>query len=299
MTELSQVLCAVDFSEPAQAAFTRAVALCAEQGAHLTVVHAVPLDQRFRTGARDRMHARSRLQRLAERQGVKVRVRVQQGEPAGIILLHANAKPFDLLVIGSHQRTGVERLRLGSVAERVVQRARCPVLIVAAPGTGKRRPASGTVTSIVCPVDFTRASTAPVATAFSIANKTGSRLTLLHVLALVSSSTSRFAPGFVTPENRQRLAQRARQRMEAAIPPDVRESTVVQRRVATGKPADAIVRVATAVGADLVIVGVTSRGALGRRFIGSTAARVMRRTGCAVLAVPEPTKRTPTPSAEP
>lgn len=53
MTELSQVLCAVDFSEPAQAAFTRAVALCAEQGAHLTVVHAVPLDQRFRTGAHD------------------------------------------------------------------------------------------------------------------------------------------------------------------------------------------------------------------------------------------------------
>ncbi len=67
MTELSQVLCAVDFSEPAQAAFTRAVALCAEQGAHLTVVHAVPLDQRFRTGAHDRMNARSRLQRLAQR----------------------------------------------------------------------------------------------------------------------------------------------------------------------------------------------------------------------------------------
>lgn len=43
MTELSHVLCAVDFSEPAQVAFTQALALSAEHHAHLTVVHAVPL----------------------------------------------------------------------------------------------------------------------------------------------------------------------------------------------------------------------------------------------------------------
>jgi nucleotide-binding universal stress UspA family protein len=291
MTELSQVLCAVDFSEPAQVAFTRALALCAEQGAHLTVVQAVPLDQRYRAHGRDRMNAGSRLQRMAEGKGVKLRVRVQQGEPAEIILLHANAKPFDLLVIGSHRRTGWERFRLGSVAERVVQRAACPVLIVAAPDQDKRRSMSGTVSSILCPMDFTRASTAAVANAYSIAKETGGRLTLLHVLqALSSSSTSRFARDFVTPENRQRLAERAHQRMEAALPPDVRASRAVQTRVAMGKPLDAIVRAATAVEANLVIMGVTSRGALGRRFIGSTAARVIGRTGCAVLAVPELTR---------
>lgn len=288
MTELSHVLCAVDFSEPAQVAFTQALALSAEQGAHLTVVHAVPLDQRFRERGRARMKAQSRLQRLAERKDVRLRVRVQQGEPAGIILLHANAKPFDLLVIGSHRRTGWERFRLGSVAERVVQQVACPVLIVAALEGNGRRPIAGTVKSIVCPMDFTRASTAAVANALSIVNETGSRLTLLHVLqALSSSSTSRFARDFVTPENRHRLTEGVRRRMEAALPPDVWDSTTVQTRVATGKPSDAIVRVVTAVEADLVIMGVTARGALGRRFIGSTAARVMGRTGCAVLAVPE------------
>ena len=291
MTERSQVLCAVDFSEPAQVAFTRALALCAEKGAHLTVVHAVPLDQRFRARGRERMNARSRLQRLAERKGVRLRVSVQQGDPAGIILLHANAKPFDLLVIGSHRRTGWERFRLGSVAEHVVQRATCRVLVVAAPEPDTRGSKSGTITSILCPMDFTRASTAAVADAFSIANETGGQLTLLHVLqALSSSSTSRFASDFVTPEHRQRLVEGARQRMEAAFPPDVRGSTAVQTRVATGMPSDAILRVATAVDADLVIMGVTARGALGRQFIGSTAARVMGRTGCAVLAVPELTK---------
>ncbi len=187
------------------------------------MVQAVPLDQRFRAHGRDRMNAHLRLQRVAERKGVRLRVRVQQGEPAGIILLHANATPFDLLVIGSHRRTGWERFRLGSVAERVVQRAACPVMIVAASNQDKRRATSDTVTSIVCPVDFTRASNAAIANACSIAQETGSRLTLLHVLqALSSSSTSRFARDFVTPENRQRLAERARKRMEGALPPDVR-----------------------------------------------------------------------------
>jgi nucleotide-binding universal stress UspA family protein len=291
MTELSRVLCAVDFSETAQVAFTRALALCAEQGAHLTVVSAVPLDQRFGARGRDRMNARSRLEASAERKGVRLRVRVQQGEPAGIIVLHANAKPFDLLVIGSHRRTGWERFRLGSVAEHVIQRAACPVLVVAAPAQGKRGSTAGTFRSIVCAMDFTRASTAALANSFSIVNRTGSRLTLVHVLqALTSSSTSRFARDFVTPENRHRLIEDARRRMEAAVPADARESTTIQTRVATGNPSDAIARVATTVSADLVIMGVTARGALGRRIIGSTAARVMGRTGSAILAVPELTE---------
>jgi nucleotide-binding universal stress UspA family protein len=291
MTDLSQVLCAVDFTEPAQVAFTRALALCAKRGAHLTVVHAVPPDQRFRARSLDRMNARASLEELAERKRVRLRVRVQQGEPAGIILLHANAKPFDLLVIGSHRRTGWERFRLGSVAERVVQRAVCPVLIVSASERDKRRPASGTVRNVVCAMNFTHASTVAVATALSIVNETRSRLTLLYVLqALTSSNRSPLAKDFITPANRQRLIEGARQRMEAALSSDVRESSTMQTRVATGKPTDAIVRVATAVDADLVVTGVTSRGALGRQFIGSTATQVMRRTGCAVLAVPASTK---------
>ena len=52
-------------------------------------------------------------------------------------------------------------------------------------------------------------------------------------------------------------------------------------------PSDEIVRIADEARADLIVMGVTSRGAIGRRLIGSTAARVMRRAGCAVLAVPE------------
>ena len=61
----------------------------------------------------------------------------------------------------------------------------------------------------------------------------------------------------------------------------------VRARVVSGTPADEIVRLATELNTDLVVMGVTSRGAVGRRLFGSTAVRVMRSAHCPVLAVPE------------
>jgi nucleotide-binding universal stress UspA family protein len=76
-------------------------------------------------------------------------------------------------------------------------------------------------------------------------------------------------------------------RLQEAIPLEARQSGSVHARVVTGAPSDEIVRIADEARADLIVMGVTSRGAIGRRLIGSTAARVMRRAGGAVLAVPE------------
>ncbi len=59
-------------------------------------------------------------------------VSVQHGDPAGVILLHANSRHCDLLVLRTHRRTGLERLRTGSVAGEVTRRATCPVLVVPA-----------------------------------------------------------------------------------------------------------------------------------------------------------------------
>jgi nucleotide-binding universal stress UspA family protein len=70
-------------------------------------------------------------------------------------------------------------------------------------------------------------------------------------------------------------------------------------RVVTGDPAEEIGRIAADVKADLIVVGVTSRGSLGRRVFGSTATRVIRTAGCPVLAVPEiPDRRIGPPSNE-
>jgi nucleotide-binding universal stress UspA family protein len=66
----------------------------------------------------------------AQKEGVAVKAFVLSGRPADAIIETAQEKNADLIVLGSHGRTGVERLLMGSVAERVIVLASCPVLVV-------------------------------------------------------------------------------------------------------------------------------------------------------------------------
>ena len=288
MIQLSRILCAVDFSRPARAAFRRALALSREHNADLTVVQAVPVTEPFGFRGGARMTHIAALRRAADEEGVSLRVSVQHGDPAGVIVLHANARAFDLVIVGTHQRVGMGRLRDGSVAERVVQRVTCPVLIVPADEND-----SGTATvppfaRVVCATDFESASNTALDMALPIAQKAGGRLTLVHVINGVSpESTARYTLRFRMPEYHRFLAEDAWRRLQEAIPHEARQSGSVHARVVTGTPSDEIVRLADDTRSDLIVMGVTSRGAIGRRLIGSTAARVLRRAGCAVLAVPE------------
>jgi nucleotide-binding universal stress UspA family protein len=281
----SRILCAVDFSRPAQAAFEQALALCRERGADLTLVQAIPLSERFNWRARERMARTARLRDAAAAAGVRLHVTEQHGDPAGVILLHASAGRFDLIVLGTHARTGVERFRTGSIAEQVTQRAGCPVLVVPVPDGRHRAPVS--FRHIVCPVDFTPGAYAALGYAHRLA-KSGGRLTLLHVsTASDPASTSGHRSHFSVPEYDRWRRQDAWQRLHDAVPVEARTTADVRARVVSGTPAVEIARFASEVDADLIVLGVTSRGAIGRTLIGSTAARVIRFAGRPVLAVPE------------
>jgi nucleotide-binding universal stress UspA family protein len=100
-------------------------------------------------------------------------------------------------------------------------------------------------------------------------------------------SSSRYAYHFSVPEYARQLQQDAWQRLQDAVPVDARTTADVRARVVSGTPATEIVRIASEVDADLIVMGVSSRGAIGRKLIGSTAARVLRTAGGPVLAVPE------------
>src|SRR5512145_2561563 len=281
----SRILCAVDFSRPAQAAFEHALALSRARNAELTAVHAVPVSERFNWRARERIAKTEALRAAADAAGVRLRVTEQHGDPAGVVLLHANAGRFDLIVLGTHARTVVERLRAGSIAEQVTKRASCPVLIV--PMSEARREGLASFRNIMCPVDFTKASDAALGHALHLV-KDGGRLTLLHVSkASHAVSASRYAYHFSVPEYARRLQQDAWQRLQDVVPVEARTEADVRARAVSGTPATEIVRIASEIEADLIVMGVTSRGAIGRKLIGSTAARVIRTAGRPVLAVPE------------
>ena len=130
MKTLGRILCAIDLEKASERAFDRALSLAVIGEAKLLLLHATPANVPFSWHSRERLEYLTQLRERAEAAGVKVRVEEQQGDPAGIIVLHAASRKVDLVVLGSNRRRGWRRLREGSVAERVLRRAAWPVLIV-------------------------------------------------------------------------------------------------------------------------------------------------------------------------
>jgi nucleotide-binding universal stress UspA family protein len=130
MSTFARILCAIDLEKASERAFDRALSLAAVADAKLYIVHAVPPDARYSSRAAERLEYLTELRERAETAGVKVRVEEQQGDPTRVIVLHANARKVDVVVLGSNRRRGWRRLKEGSVAESVLRRAAWPVLIV-------------------------------------------------------------------------------------------------------------------------------------------------------------------------
>jgi nucleotide-binding universal stress UspA family protein len=123
-----RILVAVDGSEPSNAAIGYAVRLARATSARLIFCHAVERnDLAARRDGHDLMDAAVDEARAA---GLDADLDLTAGSPVDAILAAARARAADLIVMGTHGRTGKELLALGSVAERVVRAARCPVLTV-------------------------------------------------------------------------------------------------------------------------------------------------------------------------
>jgi nucleotide-binding universal stress UspA family protein len=140
MIVLKKVLVATDFSPPSIAALAYGRALARTFGASLHVLH-VAENYFLRPMAADPATVRAAKERTLDGQltaddrqllGARTTVKVSD-EPADAISNYAKAEEVDLIVIGTHGRTGVERVLLGSVAERVIRIAPCPVLTVRHP----------------------------------------------------------------------------------------------------------------------------------------------------------------------
>lgn len=286
MTKLSRILCAVDFSEPAQAAVSHALALSRRNDAELAVVVAVSAKEPFGLHVRKRNAQTASLRRASQEAGVRMSVSIQHGDPVGIILLHANSKGCDLIVLGTHNRTGFDRLRAGSVAAHVTSRAACPVVVVPVPADGTDRRVEGSFGNVLCPIDFSEVSTAALEQALRVVDKTTGRVTLVHVLPNLEPTT-RYAYHVAAPDYGPLLKRNAWQRLQECVPSELRTKTDLRARVVSGAPAEQIARVSREIDADLIVMDVTARGAIGRRLLGSTADRVMRSARRPILAIPE------------
>ena len=111
--------------------------------------------------------------------GQSVEIVVREGNAAKEIVLLAEQLPADLLVLGTHGRSGFERLFLGSVTEKVLRTTHAPVMTIPPPVT---QPGPALYKTILCPLDFSDASTRALDYALSLAQEADARLILLHVI---------------------------------------------------------------------------------------------------------------------
>jgi nucleotide-binding universal stress UspA family protein len=290
---ITHILCPIDRSVVSRRAFDYAVSLARWAGARLTVLEVIDINPPMTTGAIPEMllvpdelrqGVRQELSELiapAVAAGVTADVRIEEGRVAERVLHVAADLPSDLIVMGTHGRSGVQRLVLGSVAEKIIRQADCPVLAVP-PGDSHVPSPDTPFRTILCPTDFSDVSAAAVATAGRLAARARARLILLHVVDWPFGHTS--GPDPVTALRESLLAQAERELtpLLPATQPGVPPAEVLAE---FGHPGRQVVAVALNRSADLVVMGASGRGAVDLAVLGSTTHRVLREACCPVLTV--------------
>ena len=297
MLSIRHVLCPTDFSTFSERALRYATLLARWSGADLTClfVLAGPLAP-LRDGPPTwvpiggdptaMVKMRERLLRFAESAssaGIPVRSLVSEGEPAAEILEEARRVPGSLVVLGTHGHSGFENLVLGSVAEKVLRKAPCPVLTV------PREPEESPVAAIpfgriLSAVDFSCSSEAGFDTALDFAEASGATVTALHVIREIPVAEAPEMIHFNVPEYRRLLENEARNRLRAFVAARGR-GRPVETRILAGKPWRRILHLAHEMAADLLVLGVQGRSAADLLLFGSTAHHLVRTAPCPVLTV--------------
>jgi nucleotide-binding universal stress UspA family protein len=299
---IHHILCPIDFSDASAHGLDHAAMIAGWYKARVTALHvanpvllAVPGVSSPRGGGiHDSELAKLREQaadfcRASIPAAVALNVLVDVGQPAARILDRIADLSPDLVVLGTHGAGGFEHLVLGSVTEKVLRKAACPVVTV---------PPRAHATSqlpyrrVLCAVDFSDPSLAGLEYATSLSRESNAALTVLHVLEWPWEEPPPPALEELPVEQASALAEyrryvegRATARLESLAAASPAGSGRPAVRLGNGKPYVQILDVAAQEQADLIVIGVRGRSPLDVAFFGSTANQVVRRARCPVLTL--------------
>jgi nucleotide-binding universal stress UspA family protein len=294
MNTFQRIFVAIDFSPGSDEALRQAHDRALSTAAQLAVCHIVPNELRSnllfphisRIAAlevpleikRIAEAASARVKEITGRSEKEFELIVDDGTPYALILTSAEAWLADLIVVGSHGTTGADGVVLGSVTDKIIRNAHCPVLII-------RRRAS--THRVVAGTDFSDPALPALKAAADEARRTGSELIIVHSLDLVAFSayvTMAFggAPSNMSFEQMKEVEALAQEKLDDAL----KQLNVAGRALVTSGPAGrALIEMAGESKADLVVVGTIGRTGLRRVLLGSVAETVAKGAPCSVLIV--------------
>jgi nucleotide-binding universal stress UspA family protein len=277
-----RVLVATDFTLSSKVAVSRALAIARRYNskiylAHVTppeIYNSVPSELLHSAVKRNREHVRGEMSHLIRASGLtKVWYRsfLEEGNIVEVLLRLVRKHAIDLLVVGTHGRKGINRMLLGSVAEKLFRQAPCPVLIVPLDvGDGVR------THRILYPTDLSRQSLQAARHALSWAEHHRAKMILLHVVQGAHLYS-------VADLNRERALVKNRLQQSVRWKRDLQVK--IELEVEFGEPAQKINKAATEWRVDLIVLAVRSASPAAAHMEEGTAYRVVRNAPCPVLAV--------------
>jgi nucleotide-binding universal stress UspA family protein len=286
MVNLGTIIVATDFSPASDRALEYALAIARRYDSHVYVAHAIRPDLYSLTppeasgGMIELVHQAAEQEmagllisgRLRE---VPHQAVIEEGDVWTVVSHLADLHDADLIVIGTHGRSGFEKMFLGSVAERVFRLSDLPVLTVG-PAVAKAPPVEAELKNIVFATDFSETSRRALPYALSFAQEHQASLTLLHVV----EHSDELSPAAV-----DRLRESFTERLQAMLPPGADLWCFPKFVVAFGSAVEQILDECGSAKADLLVLGIRGGGAALGHLPAARAYQLVSNAACPVLTV--------------
>ncbi|MBW2708257.1 MAG: universal stress protein [Deltaproteobacteria bacterium] len=292
--QIKTIVCTTDFSDFSNRAVPFGVALAKEFGAKLYLCHVIDLSSVAMYGegfsdplmleSKIREYAHEHLQDLIGDADIDWESLTSVGHTADEITRIAKEKGADLVVSATHGRSGLKRLILGSVTERLMRTLPCPMYIVRSLEREPSAPVMAEVRlrKILVGCDFSADSDLAIQYGVSLAQEFQTELYLAHVL---EPTVYKDMLARAVDPDREGLREKLTQKLKGMVPEEAKQWCTPETLLLAGHPSDELVKYAVVNEMDLIVLGVRGHSVMESLLVGSTTDRVVRQVPCPVLSV--------------
>ena len=295
---IDRILCATDFSDISRSVLPYSIRMAKEFSATLYVCHVIDLpaislygealidpisqQQQFMDVARREIEA------LMHDVGIPWEPLITIGHITEEITRMAADNRIDLVISATHGRSGLKRLFLGSVTERLMRTLSCPLLVLRVaeePAADIRFTQRFPFKRILVGCDFSVDSESALDCSLNMAQEFESELHLVHVVEPTAYRDIFNLPGETVDPLQKDLYDSIKTKLQTLIPTEALNWCALKTSIMAGKPYAELIRYAGLNDIDLIALGVRGHGMVEELLVGSTTDRVIRRAPCPVLSV--------------
>jgi len=293
--QMKNILCATDLSGPGNRTLSYGIGLAREFGSKLLVCHIIEMPATAVYGEafvdpveQQQVSSKLALEKIYSlMSGVDIDWEpiVSIGHASDEINRSVQQHRIDLVVSATHGRSGLTRLVLGSVTERLMRTLPCPLLVIRARDGGVQHPVYQGFRKILVGCDFSKMSNFALRFAASLAGELASELHMVHVVEAYPYHDS-VVPDIISESDMQQvLDEFLRKRLAERVPEEVFHWCSPKTVLLDGRPDEALWNYARTNDIDLIVLGTRGQGLVETLLLGSTTDRMIRRAECPVLSV--------------